>query len=101
MYLAPPKELFQDSFSSAHDLLLYASAAIYVAFCGFPILRDMAAPSKKEVDNAKEAPDALAALFFCFIILAIWCGLVFSGQERLTKIFLPEVSHYVKPSSAK
>lgn len=101
MFLAPPKELFQDSFSSAHDLLLYASAAVYVAFCGFPVLRDMATPSKKEVESSKEAPDALAALFFCFIILAIWCGLVFSGQERLTKTFLPEVSHYVESSLKK
>lgn len=101
MYLAPPKEISQESFSSAHDLLLYASAAVYVAFCGLPVLRDIAAPSKKEAENAKEAPDALAALFFCFIILAIWCSLVFSGQERLTKTLLPEVAHYVESNPPK
>ncbi len=102
MYLAPPKELSQESFSSAHDLLLYASATVYVAFCGLPILRDIATPSKKESDSAtKEAPDGLAALFFCFIILAVWCSLVFSGQERLTKTLLPEVAHYVKSNPSK
>lgn len=99
MYLAPPKELSQESFSSAHDLLLYASATVYVAFCGLPILRDIATPSKKESDSA--APDGLAALFFCFIILAFWCSLVFSGQERLTKTLLPEVAHYVKSNPSK
>lgn len=101
MYLAPPKALSQESFSSAHDLLLYASAAVYVAFCGLPVLRDIATPSKKEAESAKEAPDGLAALFLCFIILAIWCSLVFSGQERLTKTLLPEVAHYVESNPSK
>ncbi|MBA1183784.1 hypothetical protein [Stutzerimonas nitrititolerans] len=101
IYLAPPKALNQDSFSSAHDLLLYASAVVYVAFCGLPVLRDIATPSQKEAESSKEAPDALAALFFCFIILAIWCSLVFSGQERLTKTLLPEVAHYVDPTPSK
>ena len=97
MYLAPPKELSQESFSSAHDLLLYASATVYVAFCGLPILRDIAISGTKEPESTtKEAPDGLTALFLCFIILAVWCHLVFSGQERLTKTLLPEVAHYVK-----
>lgn len=101
MYIAPPKALSQESFSSAHDLLLYASATVYIAFCGLPVLRDIATPSKKEAESNKETSDGLAALFFCFIILAIWCSLVFSGQERLTKTLLPEVTHYVESTPSK
>lgn len=97
MYLAPPRPLSIESFSTAHDLFLYASAAVYVAFCGLPVLRDIATPGKKEVESTKEAPDGLAALVICFIILTLWCSLVFSGQERLTKTFLPDITHYVKP----
>lgn len=101
IYLAPPRELVQESFSSAHDLLLYASATVYVAFCGMPVLRDLAAPSTKntttpEGENKKENTDGLAALFFCFMLLAIWCSLVSSGQKRLTQTLLPEVTHYVE-----
>jgi hypothetical protein len=82
-------------------LLLYASAAAYVAFCGMPVLRDLVSPNTKkastlDAEKTTETPDALAAIFFCFLLLAIWCALVSSGQKRLTQTLLPDVTHYIE-----
>lgn len=100
IYLAPPRELSPQLFSSAHDLLFYASAAAYVAFCGMPVVRDLAAPSTppsiSDAENKKESSDALVAFFIGFILLIIWCSLVSSGQKRLTQTLLPEVTHYTE-----
>ncbi|WP_143520276.1 hypothetical protein [Halopseudomonas pelagia] len=105
IYLAPPRTLSQQLFTSAHDLILYASGAIYISACGVAVLRDMASStaSKKSDEESKggESSEGLGLLIVPLILLFIWCWLVFAGQTRITQTLLPEITHYIereKPS---
>lgn len=98
LYLAPPRMATQQLFLSAHDLVLYASAAIYVSVCGVAVLRDLASPAlsknKEKESNGEGSGDGVVLLVLPVILLLIWCWLVFAGQTRITQTFLPEVTHY-------
>lgn len=99
VYLVPPRALTQQLFTSAHDLILYASAAVYISVCGAAVLRDMASakisPKDGEENKDNENGEGLALLIFPLILLALWCWLVFAGQSRTTQILLPEITHYI------
>lgn len=106
IYLAPPRPLSPQLFASAHDLVLYASVAIYIAFCGRSILLDLATTGKKKnAEPGSEAqdggPDGLAVLLIVLLLLAMWSWLVFAGQTRLTSTLLPEVTHLIEVKSSK
>ncbi|SFU81295.1 hypothetical protein SAMN05216350_105309 [Polaromonas sp. YR568] len=100
IYLAPPRVLSQELFTSANDLALYASAAIFMSFCGQAVLVDIAAPSRPlekdgESGVEKKNSDGIGVLFLGIILLIIWTSLVFAGQIRLSRTFLPEIAHPV------
>jgi hypothetical protein len=99
-YLVPPRALSQQLFTSAHDLILYSSAAIYVSACGVAVLRDMASakPNQKDDEDSKsnESGEGLALLVGPLILLFMWCWLVFAGQSRITQTLLPDITHYIE-----
>jgi hypothetical protein len=101
----PPREVTQELFSSAHDLIIYACASIYITLCGHAVLKDFYATGRK-TKNEKESKseqsndgDGLSSLISALIFLVIWGWLIFSGQTRLTQTLLPEVTHYKKELS--
>lgn len=93
IYLAPPRDLNAKLLDSASELVLYGTATIFVAFCGQAVMLNLLSPAPTE-ENAKEdrSGDAIGALFFGGILLAIWCGMVSFGQSRLTTTFLPTIT---------
>ncbi len=103
----PPREVTQELFSSAHDLIIYACASIYITLCGHAVLKDFYATGKKsknENNNESKSEqsndgDGLSSLVSALIFLVIWGWLIFSGQTRLTQTLLPEVTHYKKELS--
>lgn len=102
IYLAPPRPLNQSIFASAHDLVFYASASIIITFCGKAVMQrvvmfDRDTPAKME-ESKSESLTIGGLIFVVLIILSLWSWLVFAGQTRLTKTFLPEVAH---PSEVK
>jgi hypothetical protein len=102
IYSSPTQEPSPSLFSSAHDLVLYASAAIYTSFFGMAVMRDIATPvqqanSEKTLKSDESSPDGLAAMVIAILLLAVWSSLVFSGQKKLTATFLPNITHYVSP----
>ena len=106
LYLAPPRPLSPALFASAHDLVFYASAALVVAFCGKAVLMDIGNTGGKkdaaaENTPAGKAPDGLGILLIALIVLALWSWLVFAGQTRLARTFLPEVAHPVEVKASK
>ena len=97
IYLAPPRPLSPQLFTSAHDLVFYASAAIVIAFCGKAVLVDIVSTdgkmtSESETKSSRTGGD-LGFLLIVLILLAMWSWLVFAGQTRLTRTLLPEVTH--------
>jgi len=106
IYLAPPRPLSTQLFASAHDLVFYASAAIVIAFCGKAVLMDIATTgNRKKTESEGKAsggpPDGLGILLVALLVLAVWSWLVFSGQTRLTRTLLPEVTHAVEVKASK
>lgn len=101
----PPREVTQELFSSAHDLIIYACASIYITLCGHAVLKDFYSTGKKsknESSSKNEQPndgDGLSSLISAIIFLVIWGWLIFSGQTRLTQTLLPEITHYKKELS--
>ncbi len=97
IYLAPPRAPSRQLFSSAHDLVFYASAAIVIAFCGAAILKDLASSitTKKDESEAKRSNsgDGFGILLVVLVLLGLWSWLVFAGQTRLTRTLLPEIAH--------
>ena len=102
MYLAPPRPMTRQLFTSAHDLVFYASAAIIVAICGKAVLADLASTviSKKSEPEKRSSNDGMGLLFMALILLALWSWLVFAGQTRLTRTLLPEITHPVEVRSS-
>jgi hypothetical protein len=106
VYLAPPRQVTAQLFASAQDLVFYGSASILIAVCGPAVLADIASVSRtkkpddieKKVDSSS---DGLGILFLSILILLIWGWLVSAGQTRLTKTFLPEITHPVNSKPAK
>jgi len=100
IYLVPPRALNQQLFTSAHDLILYSSAAVYISVCGAAVLRDMASAKVTQKDDEQskgnENSEGLALLIFPLILLFMWSWLVFAGQSRITQILLPEITHYIE-----
>jgi hypothetical protein len=101
MYLAPPRAMSTQVFTSAHDLVLYASAAIYISLCGYAVVRDIATSGAKKSDQTGtevkgSGGDVLAALFFALVLLLLWGSLVLAGQTRLTRTLLPEITHPIE-----
>jgi hypothetical protein len=103
VYLAPPRPLNSQLFASAHDLILYASASIFLAICGSAILGNIANAHGRShtapASDSKAGGDGLAALFVIAILLALWSLLVFAGQTRLTRTLLPEITHPSEPKA--
>ncbi|MDT4836828.1 hypothetical protein FQZ97_705420 [compost metagenome] len=98
IYLAPPRNITTQLFTSAHDIVFYASTSIYVAFCGMAVIRDLATPStkKREESDPKsehQESNGLSALVVSLFLLLVWGSLVLSGQTHLTNTFLPEITH--------
>ena len=95
MYLAPPRPMTRQLFTSAHDLVFYASAAIVIAICGKAVLADLASTvtSKKSQTDKPSGNDGTGWFFIALILLALWSWLVFAGQTRLTRTLLPEITH--------
>lgn len=106
VYLAPPRSLSQSVFASAHDLIFYASAAIVITFCGPAVLRDLlklSSSTEKKTDQSevKGGDDAGGLIFFIVFVLVVWGWLVFAGQTRLTRTFLPDIAHPIEIKPAK
>mgnify|MGYP001077959121 CR=1 FL=1 len=106
IYLAPPRAMSAQLFTSAHDIVLYSSVAIYIAMCGAAVLRDLYSTGRKkysdtEGKNDEKEPDGLAFIVLGFILLAIWSSVVFAGQKRLTQTFLPEITHPIEVKATK
>lgn len=105
IYLAPPRLLSNELFMSAHDLVLYASGAIYITFCGNAVLRNISIRSTSNGSDASSEAggrgDGLGVLFLALVLLVLWGWLVFGGQTRLTRTFLPEITHTAEIKSVK
>lgn len=87
VYKTPPRELSKELFVSAHDLVFYSSACIFLAFFALPVLRDLIGTS--ENSKSDEAPPVL---IIGIIILFVWGGFVSGGQNKLSRTFLPEIA---------
>ncbi|WP_444898100.1 hypothetical protein [Microbulbifer sp. SSSA005] len=97
LYLAPPKELTKDLFTSAHDLVLYSSVFVFLIVCGRAVLVDLArsVTENEKSDTTKDKAsdfNVLSILFLCALMVGIWSTLVFKGQLLLSKTFLPEIT---------
>lgn len=106
VYLAPPRPLSPQLFTSAHDLVFYSSAAVVIAFFGSGVLREIAMPSsliaaKSETQPTRGGADGLGVLLIALIVLALWSWLVFAGQTRLARTLLPEIAHPVEVKPTK
>lgn len=105
IYLVPPRQLSQNVFTSAHDLVFYASSAIVITFCGKAVLRDLVLLDRDTVEKENEVKDKEshvgAAFLLALIVLAVWGWLVFAGQTRLTRTLLPEITHPIEAKPAK
>lgn len=98
IYLAPPREFKQSTFTSAHDLVFYGAATIVITFCGKAVMRDIISPANKapkepSPDEKTESSQVLGGLLLVVIVMAVWGKLVYAGQVRLTETLLPEVTH--------
>ncbi len=110
LYLVPPRPLSQELFTNANDLALYASAAIFIAICGQGLLVGLATSEPKKMKNgtnkstlsdkdSKESEnefDSSGLIIMDLIFLFLWNWLVFSGQSRLSQVFLPEIAHPIE-----
>jgi magnesium-transporting ATPase (P-type) len=83
IYMAPPKILSQELFTSAQSLLVYASMLVYLAFCIGGIFKNLS------------DEDIVAAPFVLLFVLIFWYLLVWKGQLVLAKVFLPEITYLV------
>lgn len=98
--LFPPRELTPSVFLSVHDFIFYVSIITVIAVCGKAVLIDIVVDPKhpeKESDassKVEKEDSATGGLVIAIIVLLIWCGLVSSGQKRLSETFLPEIAHY-------
>lgn len=106
IYIAPPRSLSAQLFSSAHDVVFYASASIVIAFCGKAVLVDIFSEGEKKTaesdsNSSSSVANGLTLLVMALLFLALWGGLVFAGQTRLTRTLLPEVTHYADAQPSK
>lgn len=90
MYLAPPRMPSIEFFTSANDLVFYASSSIFIAFFGKSLVTSTLTPTKKDVPD--ESMDLFGSLFFAVILLCLWGSCTFAGQTRLSQTFLPETA---------
>ena len=95
IYLTPPRTLSRELFTSAHDLIFYASAAIFLAFFARAVLVNLLEPEKSS-KTEKEDTEGIGTFIFGLLILAIWGNFVFAGQKMLTKTFLPEIAQPIE-----
>ncbi len=93
IYLAPPRPVDSQFFSSAHELIRYASVAIFAAIFGMSLLTSVFSSHN---DEANAESNDLGKLMFVFFLAFIWSWLVFNGQIRLTQTLLPPQTHYLE-----
>jgi len=96
IYLVPPRALSAELFAYAHDLVRYSSIAIFVSVCGRALLKDLFATVVGDGDKEgelKSTDSSTAILVVPLLLLLLWSVLVHGGQLKLSKTFLPEITH--------
>ncbi|CAG2082416.1 hypothetical protein XCY_000124 [Xanthomonas euroxanthea] len=105
LYLAPPRPITRQLFVSAHDLIFYSAIAIVISFCGGAVLRNFAEnaskPTTSNTEQDSTASDGIGLMVVVLLILSVWSWLVFSGQSRLTRTLLPEVTYPTESQAPK
>jgi len=102
VFLVPPRQVTQQLFVSAHDLVFWASSSIVLAFCGRSVLSNLAEPPPRTSDETAQTKlDGTGFLLLSFIVLAIWGGCVYAGQSKLTRTLLPEIVHPLDAKTTK
>ncbi|MDD4506979.1 MAG: hypothetical protein PHE60_11470 [Sulfurospirillaceae bacterium] len=110
IYLAPPRKISFELFSSANDLVFYSSIVVFLTICGKAVLKNIVISQyekkiitkneqKEKITNINKEESMntiLGILFITAIILTIWSSVVFKGQSLLIHTFLPSVTYSVE-----